>query len=30
MVDFGETLDNLSVLVYDEENTEMDGGEKMT
>ena len=30
MVDFGETLDNLSVLVYYEENTEMDGGEKMT
>lgn len=30
MVDFSETLDNLSVLVYDEENTEMDGGEKMT
>lgn len=30
MVDFGEPLDNLSVLVYDEENTEMNGDEKMT
>lgn len=30
MADFSEALDNLSVLVYDEENTEMDGGEKMT
>lgn len=30
MVDFGASLDNLSVLVYDEENAETDGGEKMT
>lgn len=30
MIDFGGTLDNLSVLVYDEEKSEMDGGEKMT
>lgn len=30
MIDFSETLDNLSVLAYYDENTEMDGGEKMT
>lgn len=26
MIDFGESLDNLSVLVYDEVNSETDGG----
>lgn len=30
MVDFDETLDNLSALEYYEDNTEMDGGEQMT
>lgn len=30
MVDFDETLDNLSVLEYYEDNTETDGGETMT